>query len=364
MRDFSEYIADKATGVAEQAAAAGTFGVGGLTLNNRNGNILFSMPNRVLEGGRVADPTAHVERQSVSRYFSLRAAGAQLPAPQDLTIVSSLDPCMMCGGSILAAGFNVVSINFDDIVSVNFDKSGAFKTLPAEFARQAGQTFGYFGVRGEYGSQGHIPALLDNPEISPLIRNRGRRAFEESFQTIRAATNTSDEIAVTASADAEKLPPGLGEALLDAGAAAKQRGARANAAALIAPDNTILMVRGGDENLSPIRTPFMALTQDYARQRYRNPGTLPHPKHCRVVLLKGPGRTAADIADMGAFGSTMEGPMPGDFPHLQYVLPSQGARSLNAMMDHFPPLYREIIKVRPVQVKDKRLVAKAQSASL
>src|SRR5712691_3178396 len=54
----------KVIGLAEQAFNAGTFAVGGL-LVDRSGRVLAQAVNKVIRDKKVADPTAHVERQLV-----------------------------------------------------------------------------------------------------------------------------------------------------------------------------------------------------------------------------------------------------------------------------------------------------------
>jgi cytosine deaminase len=61
--------------------------------------------------------------------------------------------------------------------------------------------------------------------------------------------------------------------------------------------------------------------------------------------------------DLGAYGSTMEGPLPADNPaQFQYVLPRIGEDALLALCAAMPPLYRDTIRIRPTQVADRALV--------
>ena len=54
----------------------------------------------------------------------------------------------------------------------------------------------------------------------------------------------------------------------------------------------------------------------------------------------------------------MEGPLPLDNPaQFQYVSASLGDPELAAICAHMPPLYRDIIGIRPFQVADQALVA-------
>ena len=118
---------------ASEAIAAktqGTFGVGALMLD-QHGNVLQSLHSNVIKHGLVFDPTAHGERQLIDWYFAERAKGRKLPEPQDVTLVTSLDPCAMCSGAILASGFNVVVAAYDRDAGINHDRSAVFPSLPA-----------------------------------------------------------------------------------------------------------------------------------------------------------------------------------------------------------------------------------------
>src|SRR5471032_1422701 len=127
---------------AMAAKTQGTFGVGGVLLDGA-GNVLQSMHNNVVRQGLVFDPTAHGERQLVDWYFAERAKGTPLPPPCELTIVTSLDPCCMCTGAILEAGFNVVVAAPDAKAGINYDGAASFTALPQPLQALAGQRFAY-----------------------------------------------------------------------------------------------------------------------------------------------------------------------------------------------------------------------------
>jgi cytosine deaminase len=61
--------------------------------------------------------------------------------------------------------------------------------------------------------------------------------------------------------------------------------------------------------------------------------------------------------DLGAYGSTMEGPLPFDNPaQFQYVLPRIDEAALQTLCGAMPPLYRDQICIRPFQVLDRQLI--------
>src|SRR5476649_2771318 len=123
---------------------------------DQHGNVLQSLHNNVIKQGLIFDPTAHGERQLIDWYYAERAKGRQLPEPQDITIVTSLAPCCMCSGAILAGGFNVVvaapdknaGINGAGDIGTEAGCEAGFEALPAPLRQQAEGSFSYPAVLG------------------------------------------------------------------------------------------------------------------------------------------------------------------------------------------------------------------------
>jgi cytosine deaminase len=68
---------------------------------------------------------------------------------------------------------------------------------------------------------------------------------------------------------------------------------------------------------------------------------------------------------MGAYGSTMEGPIPDTFPsNLQYVLLPQDVShaEVSEMAMRLPPFYTTSVQVAPTQVSDDGLIAEVRSS--
>ena len=136
---------------AMHASAQRTFAVGGCIVNNKTGEVVHALPNNVLRplpgDGKLFtyDPTAHGERQLVYWYYENKDK-LKLPAPKDMTVVTTLDPCAMCTGTLMTAGFNVAVVAIDDFAGINYDSSFEFKTLPAKLRKQAQDTFGYYAT--------------------------------------------------------------------------------------------------------------------------------------------------------------------------------------------------------------------------
>jgi tRNA(Arg) A34 adenosine deaminase TadA len=389
-----------AIAAAEALAAKtqGTFGVGGLMLD-QHGNVLQSLHNNVIKQGLIFDPTAHGERQLIDWYYAERAKGRELPEPADITIVTSLDPCCMCSGAILAGGFNVVVAAPDHSAGINHDVGAGFGALPQVLRARAAASFSY-------------PAVLG----SSLYARAGSGAAPKSFfigKTIAEPTQalcalvfeaTSDEVMALFTADLPReqlcdpatLAPdhpvaralkqmypdalayrcapqapdaGLAPFLRQAMARDREHGGDGDAVALLDCFGNLLLCMPGRMTQSGIRSAFMETTRAYAQLRYKlMAGATPerqrevrrylgHPKEGTFVFARGPDGGALSFMNLGAYGSTMEGPLPLTNPRqLQYVAPTIGEAELAAICAAMPPLYSDIIRVHPVQVADLALV--------
>jgi len=390
-----------AIAAAEAIAAKtqGTFGVGGLMLD-QHGNVLQSLHNNVIKQGLIFDPTAHGERQLIDWYYAERAKGRELPAPEDITIVTSLDPCCMCSGAILAGGFNVVVAAPDKNAGINFDQSAAFSALPASLRAQADASFSYPAVMGssQYaraGSGAAPKSFFIGKTISEPTQALCSLVFEATSAEVMEvfnidpsqellkdpATLAPDHAIVRAlkqiypDALAYRSAPhqpdaGLAPFLLQAMARDREHGGAGDAVALLDSFGNLLLCMPGRMTQSGIRSAFMETTRAYAQLRYKlMSGATPaqqdevrrylgHPKDGTLVFAKGPDDSAVSFMNLGAYGSTMEGPLPLKNPtQFQYVLPAMPEAELAAICAAMPPLYRSVIRIRPTQVADQALVA-------
>ena len=388
-----------AAGEAIAARSQGSFGVGGVLLD-QHGNVLKSLQNNVVQNGLVFDPTAHGERQLIDWYFAERAKGSMLPEAHDITLVTSLDPCAMCGGAILAAGFNVVVAANDPVAGINHDASAAFGSLPQDLRPAATASFCYPAVLGASvyarGSSGAAPKpffigkTIAEPTLalcSLLIE-----ATSEQVQAVLHGDAAAGELMDPATLapghplvrQLKSLYPhalayrgaphapdaGLAPFLLAAMEQDRRQGGDGDCAALLDGFGNLLLCVPGRRAQSAICTAFMECTRQYAQLRYRlmhGAGVgmadtvrryLGHPKEGTFVLARGPGTGAASYMDLGAWGSTMEGPLPANNPtQLQYVLPRIGEAQLHALCAAMPPLYRDTVRICPRQVGDDALIA-------
>jgi tRNA(Arg) A34 adenosine deaminase TadA len=387
---------------ANEAIAAktqGTFGVGGVLLD-QHGNVLKSLQNNVVREGLIFDPTAHGERQLIDWYFAERAKGRALPPPEEITLVTSLDPCAMCTGAILSAGFNVVVAACDVNAGINYDASFGFACLPAGLRGQAEASFFYPAVKGASpfarASAGAAPkSFFIGKTIADATQALCSLVFEATFDKVQRLLNS--DLARGQLADPAQLDPGhplvcqlktlYPDALAyrcaphqpDAGLAPylraamerdRQQGGEGDAVALLDAFGNLLLCSPGRRAQSAICTAFMECTRQYAQLRYtlmqgldaqaqaEVRRYLAHPRQGTFVFARGPDASAQSYMNLGAYGSTMEGPLPADNPaQFQYVTAALDEAGLAAICAQMPPLYRDIIRIRPRQVADLALVA-------
>lgn len=395
MRDGPRTYADTAEAAstlvvrgAEEAAKNGTFGVGGALLGPDH-EVVAVVQNKVIQNGVVKDPTAHAERQLVDWYYEQVHRGAHLPPPSKMTIVTSLDPCMMCCGATLAAGFQVVIPAVDTFAGVNCHQDAKFTTLPKTPQMIARHRYSYLGVDGERPFVGPNDSPYAGAVIPAAVEKRSLDVFGGSLDEVKRQINAAGSSDVTPADPQELLGgsapevlkllrrydpdtlrvrvdpnnpgPALGERLVAVAKASRAAGNALDAAALVDPFGNVMLVVGGQESHSRVRIPFMELTRAWAKIRAEAGDAgkkyLPHIKDCKVVTMFGPGSDTLGVMELGAYGSSVEGPLPvSPSPHWQYVIGGQPATSLREEIAHLPPLYSQVIKEDVAQVRDRDLI--------
>jgi cytosine deaminase len=383
------------------AKTQGTFGVGGVMLDAQ-GEVLKSLQNNVVRDGLIFDPTAHGERQLIDWYFSEKAKGRVLPPPDEITIVTSLDPCLMCTGAILSAGFNVVVAARDPGAGVNYDTGFRFTSIPPGLRQQAASSFYYPPVLGNSSfsreAAGTAPRFFLGKTIAEPTQALCSLVFEATAEKIQKVLNTdtpSNELldpselapnhqivrklkslfpeALSYRCKPQRPDVGLAPFLLAAMEKDRALGGPGDAVALLDSFGNLLICLPGRRARSQICTAFMEVTRQYAQLRYHlmqgaTPEKaaevrryLPHPKEGTFVFALGPDNSAQSLMDLGAYGSTMEGPLPDLNPHqFQYILPRIEVEQLASICASLPPLYSATIRIKPIQVNDAALVAALQ----
>lgn len=154
----AQEAADMVLKMAREAVEDGSNGVGGMIIHNASGVIVQLGQNtrfkpvdfRVTTGPKQTftwDYTAHGETGLVM-WYQQNAEQLGLPPASECTIVTSLDPCAMCTGSIMTAGFQAAVVAFDPTGGMNVTEDGSYTTLPKNLREQAQKTFGFYAVTG------------------------------------------------------------------------------------------------------------------------------------------------------------------------------------------------------------------------
>ena len=395
---------DTVANQAIYAALQQTFAVGGAIINNATGELIAALHNNVLmpfPGNATTwflphDPTAHGERQLVDWYYQ-NAVRLNLPAPDKLTVVTTLDPCAMCAGSLLTAGFNVAVSAIDDYAGINYNSQFNFTSLPPTIRQQAQGTWAYYAVAAPVSRpyQGSTRPVFGGESIDSAAYFLCSSIFSASVNTVRDASNNSglppeqlqNPATLPANSKVRQALTALSPFALTVQSAnprdpgvelaapllkTAQQSRVFNAVALIDPFGNLLACLGGAEDQSPIRTAFMETTRNYAVMRWTlmndpDPAVraeaghyLTHPKYGTFVFLYAPDpSTPQAVMTFGAYGSTMEGPVPQSYPsNLQYVLlpGNTTAQALSTLAQNLPPFYTQSVQVAPAQVLSQDLI--------
>lgn len=195
--------AEQSALIVEQQARIATlvsksYGVGGMIVENSNGRVIHAFGNRA--NGQLANgtdffptsPSNHGETQLVKWYFehtdAIRKSLGYLPSPSNLTVVTSLDPCAMCAGSLITAGFNVAVVAPDDSGGgVNWDSEFTFTNVSPPVRRLLLEEFGYYKVTGvdlRSVYKGGNGVLYADQAIDKLAYDINLQAFNESSEIV------------------------------------------------------------------------------------------------------------------------------------------------------------------------------------
>ena len=388
----AESLAQLALWTAQRGADGGSYGIGGALVESATGRVLQTMPNRVfhtLTGGGtfVQDPTAHGERQLMSWYLAQRDA-LGLPAPDALTVVTSLDPCLMCASSLLTVGVNVGVVAIDDYSGVNYDSSGAFTDLPEPLRSQAIASFGYYAVEGGRAFQGSRAIAYAGETITQDTLDASANLYSTSADTVRSARRASgaepskltDPATNSAAIDVirafqvtcpeaftikvrdPRLPDRrVYDVLVDV---VRRNPGATNAVAFIDPFGNLVTAQADQQQVNDLSTAFALCTRTYAQTRYAlvdseatlsiAEQSLTNPNYGTFAFLVAPDPfTPTGMFDIGAYGSTMGGAaMPAIPSAFQYfeLPPGVTETQLQDVIYPLPPLYSENIKISPQRV--------------
>ena len=400
----AEEAAAIALTMASSASSDGTYGVGGVIIENATGKIIKAMQNRVVQPlgkdiGSMSnhaytnDPTAHGEVQLVTWYYA-NAQTLNLPTPDKLTIVSSLDPCAMCAGTLITSGFNVAVVAYDTVAGINWNTQFNFLNMPSIVQTKLQNQFGYYAMLGQTPARQYVGAshvAFSNTEVSYATGNGCLTVFTDSSDSVRNSISGNgldprnpvgqtpmedpssnaliknqyqtiwpDAFSIKL-ADYRAPTPALKTYLLNL--MAQQPGSR-NAVAFIDFYGNLLMASADRFDISPIQTAMMTVIQNYSRLVFQlintastsslAQQTLTNPKYGTFVYLYAPSANdTTTLKDMGAFGSSLAGSIPVPSPsNLQYYEdPASNISGLRDLIAAMPPIYSMGYAINPQQVQ-------------
>lgn len=387
----AEQAAQRVLFQARDSVSLGSRGVGGLIMDNRTGRVIREGRNHrylpvnpeVANGPNEVftwDYTAHGETALIGWYQANRRR-LGLPDPRDLTVVTSLDPCAMCTGSILTAGFNAAVVAYDPTGGMNVTQDGRYRSLTPKLRRQAFDTIGFYGVTAvrDYFGPPQIP--LRQTDVDPKTTDACAEVFFGDSPFIKRDNEVQrDQLINPASLSADTpLRIAMQEAWPDAfklRMAAPTKPSRelkqylesvrnatpgaTNAVAFIDLFGNLLTAKADNPRRGPLATAFMNTTQSYARTRYRlfnDPTThagarttLAPANSGAFIWLHAPTPDiAATLRDLGAFGSTMGEPAPGAFQFFEPPLKGTYGALLEQVAI-LPPFYTQLVDVSPLPV--------------
>jgi len=391
----SEEAATLVLTMAKMASDSGTFGVGGAIIENATGKVIKTMHNQVMRrlgqnlgplSGKpyTSDPTGHGERQLISWYYE-NVDSLALPTTDKLTIVTSLDPCAMCAGSITTAGFNAAVAAYDTYAGINYNEKGDYPGLPPKIRNRLLDTFGFYGVAGGREFIGAGSTLYKDTLLSSSTADGCFKVFEDSANNVRQTSsgsglnpmNSVDQMtdpALSSIRDiyASQFPDAFtiklknyrrpDSALKNYLIKLKNSTPNArNAVAFIDYYGNLLMASADRFDISPISTALMLVVQNYSKIRFgliNDPvntlsaqKSLTTPKYGTFVFLYAPSADkTTTLKDMGVYGSTMEGAIPVKSPsNFQYFQePELGTiKDLHKLIASMPPFYWELVNINP-----------------
>lgn len=387
----SEQVARRVFELARESVDLGSRGVGGVLLDNRTGAVIregrnyrYLPVNPAVASGPdevfTFDYTAHGETALVGWYVSNRRK-LGLPDPSNLTIVTSLDPCAMCTGSILTMGFNAAVVAYDPTGGMNVTEDGRYRSLTPALRRQALDSIGFYAIADERNYFG--PSQI--PFRQTQVTQQTARDCQEVFFSPRKGRSLDNAVPIGDVVDPFSLPSGdpfriamqrvwpeAGSVRLSSpyrpskelkvyleGLVRATPGAQ-NAVAFIDRFGNLLTARADNPRRLPFGTAFMNTTQSYARRRYElfnDPrthegakATLTSPERGAFIWLHAPDADiASTLKDLGAFGSSMGEPTPGGFQF--YEPPLKGSYpALLEQVAFLPPFYTQLVDISPLPV--------------
>lgn len=374
LNEYATYAMEQ----AKEASNLGTFGVGGILLD-LDGNIICKMHNQVIKGSRTNDPTAHGERQIVDWYFENKEK-EKLPEPENCILITTLDPCVMCTGALVQAGFNtVIVVALDDFAGINWEGNNECKALEGTDSQAyVREHFAYPQVVGDLSREAFGKDLSKLNVFSDItISSETLKGCEEAFSfTANDVRNKVSQASVELSdiknpAELEPSHPirkylkdSFGkdflacswkpqDSLEDFMAYIRKEHPDFNGVAYFDMFGNLIYLAEDDESIST-KSAFMNVTRKYAAIRNTEPiegyeinEYLSNPKYGYFVYMTCPKISAKTIMELGAIGSTLEN--TSEHP-IMYINGEENEAAIDKVIAQLPPLYNENINIRFEQI--------------
>lgn len=363
---------------AREASESGTFGVGGILID-LNGNIICKSQSRVINGHRINDPTAHVERQIIDWYF-VNKEKLKLPEPENCIMITTLDPCVMCTGALAQVQFNrVIAVAPDKFAGINWKGNDECSALdgtelrtyvkehyayPEITGRLSRKRFGSnlanlnvfsdntitsetlenclnayiltsYNIRNKVSSFMVDPSELKNPaelELTHPIRKYLNKSFGSDFL---ACSWKSDQSIESFIKYLQRVHPNF------------------NGVSYFDMFGNLIYLDEDDVSI-PTQSAFMKVTRKIAAVRNTEPiegfeinDYLSSPRYGYFVYMNCPKISAKTVMELGAIGSTLEN--VSEHP-IMYIYGEENQTAVDALIKNLPPLYNDIINIRFQQI--------------
>ena len=367
-------FANRALRLAQEAAKAGSYGVGAL-LMDLDGNILYEKTNRVVRNSRIYDPTAHSERQIVDWYLANKEK-ENLPEPAECILITTLDPCLMCTGALAQAGFGtVIVIALDPHAGINSRGNYECTALAGTACRNyVTKHFAYPLITGArhreaFGADLSRLKLFTDDTITTETYLACGDAFtlnlSELHKELFARDNREDNVLNPAELDLdhpirrylkETFGPDCFGCTWNPGESAEvitdymnKNHPGFDGAACFDLFGNLLCIAEDDPELSS-RSAIMKLIRKYAAARAAEPignydirDYLANPRFAYFMYMTCPDLSAVTIMEIGALGSAFGNHSP--HPIL-YMNGAQKEPAVALLIQHLPPLYNEQLDLR------------------
>lgn len=390
----AQQAADMVLKMAREAVEDGSNGVGGMIIHNASGVIVQLGQNtrfkpvdfRVTTGPKQTftwDYTAHGETALVM-WYQQNAEQLGLPPASECTIVTSLDPCAMCTGSIMTAGFQAAVVAFDPTGGMNITEDGSYTTLPENLRKQAQQAFGFYAVAGGrsyvggdsvpfaadtikartvqacsdifFDNRGEIKSMTVDKQVELASVKNPALLPESSALRVHMKEVFADAFSITL-ADFRKPNQQLRDYLTKLSAS---KANSTNAVAYIDPFGNLVAASADTFDVGSAYTAFVNTARQYAMMRYgayndedskaEATDHLTALDHGTFVWLYAPSPgLATTVKDIGAYASAAGTELGQNF--MYYNDPLEGSiEQLRKQISIMPPYYSVDTNINPTKV--------------